>query len=80
MSTLAGSASSGWADGVGTAARFIGTLSITVSSNGDIYVGDSNAIRIVTSSGQSPSFLSTKSSSHSLLTIALRFADRVDVV
>ena len=52
VSTLAGSASSAWVDGVGTAARFINTLPITVSNNGDIYVGDKYAIRIVTSSGQ----------------------------
>ncbi len=51
MSTLAGSAASGFVDGVGTAARFINTQSITASSNGMLYVGEVGAVRMVTTSG-----------------------------
>lgn len=51
MSTLAGSAASGFVDGVGTAARFASTRSITASSNGVLYVGGNGAVRMVTTSG-----------------------------
>ena len=61
VSTLAGSATSGWVDGVGTAARFIGIQSIIVSSSGVIYVGDSYAIRVVTSSGKQQSLMQSLS-------------------
>ena len=61
VSTLAGSATYGWMDGVGAAASFISTLSITVSSSGDIYVGDLYAIRVVTSSGKQQSLMQSLS-------------------
>ena len=53
VSTLAGSGSGGWADGLGTAAMFNDPYSVSVDSNGAVYVADNsnNRIRMVTSSG-----------------------------
>ena len=52
VNTLAGSTAS-WADGVGSAASFIYPTSVSVDSNGAVYVADTNnhRIRKVTSSG-----------------------------
>lgn len=51
VTTLAGFGSYLFLDGVGTEARFTNTQSITVSSNGMLYVGETIAIRMVTTSG-----------------------------
>ena len=53
MTTLAGSGSSAWADGVGAAASFNNPTGVSVDSNGAIYVSDYNnhRIRKVLSSG-----------------------------
>lgn len=50
--TFAGTAgSSGSTDGTGSAARFSGPYGITVDGTGNIYVGDSTAIRKITLAG-----------------------------
>jgi DNA-binding beta-propeller fold protein YncE len=47
VSTLAGSGSSGYADGIGTAAKFHSPCDVAVNSAGTvIYVADSNNYRI----------------------------------
>jgi hypothetical protein len=53
VTTLAGSGSMAWADGVGTAARFNTPFDVSVDSNGAVYVADytNNRIRKVSSSG-----------------------------
>ena len=53
VSTLAGDGTYGWADGLGTAARFSYPTGVSVDSNGTVYVADfdNNRIRMVTSSG-----------------------------
>ena len=53
VSTLAGSGSLAWADGVGTAASFWNPYGVSVDSNGVVYVGDagSNRIRKVSTAG-----------------------------
>ena len=53
VSTLAGSSSATWADGLGIAARFNGPRGLSVDFNGTVYVGDyfNNRIRKVSSSG-----------------------------
>ena len=53
VSTLAGSGSSTWADGLGNAASFNGPAGVSVDSNGAVYVADynNNRIRMVSSSG-----------------------------
>ncbi len=52
MSTVAGSSVAGYADGVGTVARFNAPSGIAVSSSGTVYVCDvnNNIIRSVSSS------------------------------
>ncbi len=54
VSTLAGSGSYAFADGVGAAASFRGPCGIAVSSNENVFVGDSSnfRIRIITTSGE----------------------------
>ena len=53
VSTLAGSSIVGWADGLGTAARFNNPYGVSVDSNGAVYVADTSnhRIRKVSSSG-----------------------------
>ena len=53
VSTLAGSGTAAWADGLGTAASFKGPSGVSVDSNGAVYVADqiNNRIRMVASSG-----------------------------
>ena len=53
VSTLAGSGSASWADGLGTAARFNSPSGVSVDSNGTVYVADNtnHRIRKVSSSG-----------------------------
>ena len=53
MTTLAGSGTATWADGLGTAASFNTPTSLSVDSNGAVYVADTSnhLIRKVSSSG-----------------------------
>ena len=53
VSTLAGSGSNAWADGLGTAASFYHPSGVSVDSNGAVYVADASnqRIRMVSSSG-----------------------------
>ena len=53
VSTLAGSGSGAWADGLGTAASFMDPSGVSVDSNGTVYVADfsGNRIRKVSLSG-----------------------------
>ncbi len=51
VTTLAGSDFYSWMDGIGTAAAFASPLSVSVDSNGAVYVADNNLIRKVLSSG-----------------------------
>jgi serine/threonine protein kinase, bacterial len=55
VKTFAGSGVSGFADGVGVAAKFNYLNCLTVSSSGVVYVGDSddNRIRVINSAGES---------------------------
>lgn len=62
VSTLAGSTVNGLSDGEGADAMFTYTYSITASSNGLLYVGESGAIRKVTTSG----FVTTLAGSESI--------------
>ena len=54
MSTLAGSGTAAWVDGVGTAARFNNPFGVCVDANGAVFVADAlnNRIRKITSSGE----------------------------
>ena len=49
--TLAGSGSSAMVDGYGTMASFGTISSVVLGSSGQLYVGDTSAIRVVTPSG-----------------------------
>ncbi len=51
VSTFAGSGAPGIADGTGTAASFLTPQSLAVDADGNLYVGDANAIRKVTPAG-----------------------------
>ena len=53
MTTLAGSGTGTWADGIGPAAGFKKPYGVSVDSNGAVYVADMNnhRIRKVSSSG-----------------------------
>ena len=53
VTTLAGSGTGAWADGVGAAASFNNLIGVSVDSNGVVYVADTlnNRIRKVLSSG-----------------------------
>jgi len=53
VTTLAGSTSGSWVDGVGTNARFSGPFGISVDSAGNVYVGDgvNQRIRKITPAG-----------------------------
>ncbi len=55
VTTVAGSGSASWADGVGTAIRFNNPSGVFVDSNGVIFVADSSnhRIRCIGSSGSS---------------------------
>jgi len=59
VSTLAGSSASGALDGVGTAARFANLTRGIVDAEGNLYVGDSTAIRKITPSGTVTTFAGT---------------------
>ena len=54
MTTLAGSGTAQWADGVGTAARFKNPFGVCVDANGAVIIADSgnNRIRKIISSGE----------------------------
>ena len=54
VSTLAGSGTVTWADGVGSAARFFFPSGVAVDSTGAVFVGDTNngRVRIITSAGE----------------------------
>jgi hypothetical protein len=51
--TLAGAATTGWVDGVGAAAKFLGPKGVSVDSNGVVFVADYGNYRVrkVTSAG-----------------------------
>ena len=53
VSTLAGSGTAAWADGLGTAANFYNPSGVSVDSNGAVYVADqgNHQIRKVSSLG-----------------------------
>ena len=53
VSTLAGSGTADWADGLGTAASFNSPRDVSMDSNGAVYVADSgiHRIRMISSSG-----------------------------
>jgi NHL repeat len=61
VSTLAGSGTSGSADGIGPAASFYGPSSVAVTSTGDVFVADrmNHLIRKVTPSGVVTTFAGT---------------------
>jgi hypothetical protein len=53
VTTLAGNGTSGFADGIGTAARFSILMGVAVDATGNVYVADlgNNRIRKITSDG-----------------------------
>ena len=55
VSTMAGSGSASYGDGVGTSAMFYGPRGVSVDSSGTVYVVDTNnhRIRKISSSGNS---------------------------
>ena len=55
VSTMAGSGSASYGDGVGISARFNNPVGVSVDSSGTVYVGDYNnhRIRKISSSGNS---------------------------
>ena len=54
VSTLAGSGTAAWADGLGTTARFNNPRGVAVASNGAVIVADTliNMIRMISSAGE----------------------------
>jgi hypothetical protein len=65
VTTLAGSGTSGYADGTGTAAQFHGPLGLTVDSAGNVYVAESaGRIRKITSGGVVTTFAGTGTSGY----------------
>ena len=54
VSTLAGSGTGAWADGVGSAAGFYFPRGVAVVSSGAVFVGDASnsRVRIITSAGE----------------------------
>lgn len=58
VSTFAGSTTSGYTNGTGTAARFNAIVDICIDSNNNLYVSDftNNAIRKITSAGEVTTF------------------------
>ena len=52
VSTLAGSGTSGYLDGLGTAAQFGSLYGLAIDKNDNIYVGASNCVRKITPAGQ----------------------------
>ena len=56
VSTMAGSGSGSYGDGVGTSAMFNYPIGVSVDSSGTVYVGDrdNHRIRKISSSGNSP--------------------------
>ena len=55
VSTMAGSGSASYGDGVGASAMFYDPIGVSVDSSGTVYVGDTgnNRIRKISSSGNS---------------------------
>ena len=51
VSTIAGSGSSGYADGTGTNAAFDDVLSIARDASGNLFVGTRSSVRKITPSG-----------------------------
>ncbi len=65
VTTLAGiPEKTGREDGVGSAARFIGTNGIATDKAGNVYVGDSDAIRKITPSGEVTTLVGKKDQRH----------------
>ena len=53
MSTVAGSTTSGYVDGVGTVAKFSGPRGVSIDSEGNVWIADfeNNVIRIINTAG-----------------------------
>jgi hypothetical protein len=53
VTTLAGSGSAAWSDGVGTAASFFNPIGIAVDNNGVVFVADDSnqRIRMISTAG-----------------------------
>jgi hypothetical protein len=67
VSTFAGSNVSGYVDGSGTQARFLGPVDITQDVTGDLYVAETKDIRKITPAGQVSTYIKEDSSVGALI-------------